>query len=166
MSRSSTVTVRAVPLTDKAKVTGAVSVETETVTLDTKDRVQIFDLTDQVRAFVQQSGVREGMISVVSLHTTCGVFINEFQTALLADIKSFLERTVARDGGWVHNDPVYSDCDRSNADAHLRAMLLGHTSTLQVSGRDVVLGQWQRVLVAELDGPRTRSIRLSVMGVA
>jgi secondary thiamine-phosphate synthase enzyme len=65
----------------------------------------------------------------------------------------------------MHNDPEHSDCDRGNADAHLRAMLLGHSVTLQVSGGEVVLGQWQRVLVAELDGPRSRSLRVQIMGL-
>ncbi len=48
----------------------------------------------------------------------------------------------------------------------LRAMLLGHSLTLQISGGEVVLGQWQRVLMAELDGPRTRTVRLQVLGIA
>jgi thiamine phosphate synthase YjbQ (UPF0047 family) len=53
-----------------------------------------------------------------------------------------------------------------NADSHLRAMLLGHGLTLQVSGGEVVLGQWQRILMAELDGPRARTLRVQVWGVA
>ena len=100
-----------------------------------------------------------------SLHTTCAVFINENQSALHADILSFLEQTVSRDGKWRHNDPEFSDCDRNNADAHLRAMLLGHSMTLQITGGELVLGQWQRVLAAELDGPRTRSLRVQIQGV-
>ena len=52
-----------------------------------------------------------------------------------------------------------------NADSHLRAMLLGHSLTVQVSGGEVVLGQWQRVLLAELDGPRTRTLRLMALGI-
>jgi thiamine phosphate synthase YjbQ (UPF0047 family) len=52
-----------------------------------------------------------------------------------------------------------------NADAHLRAMLPGHSLSLQVSGGEIVLGQWQRILMAELDGPRARTLRLQVMGV-
>ena len=67
---------------------------------------------------------------------------------------------VARDAEWMHNDPEHSDCDRMNADSHLRALLLGHSLTLQVSGGEVVLGQWQRILMAELDGPRARSLRV------
>jgi len=52
-----------------------------------------------------------------------------------------------------------------NADAHLRAMLLGHSLSLQVSGGEIVLGQWQRILLAELDGPRSRTLRLQMMGI-
>ena len=60
----------------------------------------------------------------------------------------------------------HSDYDRTNADSHLRALLLGHCLTLQVSGGEVVLGQWQRILMAELDGPRARSLRIQVLGVS
>jgi secondary thiamine-phosphate synthase enzyme len=99
------------------------------------------------------------------MHTTCAVFINEAQTALHADIKKFLDQAVARDAAWLHNDPSQSDCDRMNADSHLRAMLLGHSLTLQVTGGELALGQWQRVIVAELDGPRARTLRLQAMGM-
>jgi secondary thiamine-phosphate synthase enzyme len=99
------------------------------------------------------------------MHTTCAVFINENQAALHADIKSFLEQAVARDSKWMHNDPEHSDCDRNNADAHLRAMLLGHSLTLQITGGELVLGQWQRVIAAELDGPRTRTFRVQIQGL-
>jgi secondary thiamine-phosphate synthase enzyme len=115
---------------------------------------------------VGRAGVREGVVSLWSMHTTCALFINEFQVALLADIKRFLEEMVARDAAWMHNDPAHSDCDRMNADSHLRALLLGHSLTLQISGGDVVLGQWQRLLMAELDGPRARTLRAQVLGVA
>ena len=68
------------------------------------------------------------------MHTTLPVFMNESQQALHADIKRLLEQIVDRDADWMHNDPEHSDCDRFNADAHLRAMLLGHSLSLQVSG--------------------------------
>jgi secondary thiamine-phosphate synthase enzyme len=138
----------------------------ETITVQTRERVQLEDLTDRIAQFVRASGASEGLVSVWSLHTTCSVFINETQAALHADIKSFLEQLVARDGGWRHNDPAHSDCDRMNADSHLRAMVLGHSLALQVSGGDIVLGQWQRILMAELDGPRERTIRLQLIGIA
>lgn len=164
--KSSTVTVRGQPVADLTSVSGALKVHGETFTVETDHRIQVLDLTDQILPLVRKLGIREGTVHVFSMHTTCAVFINEFQTALVADIKHVLEHVVARDAAWMHNDPVHSDCDRMNADSHLRAMLLGHSLTLQISGGEVVLGQWQRILMAELDGPRSRTFRLSVMGVA
>jgi secondary thiamine-phosphate synthase enzyme len=137
----------------------------ETVTVQTENRVELTDVTDQIVGLVRGAGVREGIVSLWSMHTTFAVFMNESQKALHADIKRLLETMVARDADWMHNDPDHSDCDRLNADAHLRAMLLGHSLTVQVSGGELVLGQWQRVLVAELDGPRSRTLRIQIMGV-
>src|SRR5262245_60774205 len=165
MSKSSTISARQTPAADLKKTTGGLVIYAQTLTVPTTERVQLVDLTDRIGAIVHASGVSEGLVSVWSLHTTCAVFINENQSALHADIKQFLEQTVARHGKWMHNDPEHSDCDRNNADAHLRAMLLGHSMTLQVSGGELVLGQWQRVLTAELDGPRSRSFRVQVQGI-
>jgi secondary thiamine-phosphate synthase enzyme len=143
---------------------GALIVRGAAITVSTRDRIQLVDLTDRIAAFVRESGARDGIVSVSSLHTTCAVFINETQAALHVDIKACLEGLVAQNSAWRHNDPAHSDCDRMNADAHLRAMLLGHSLALQVSDGEIVLGQWQRVLAAELDGPRERTIRLQVIG--
>jgi secondary thiamine-phosphate synthase enzyme len=166
MSKSSTVTVREQPVSEMTSASGPMTVHGEVLTIQTDQRIQVLDLTDRVMALVRKIRIREGIVSLFSMHTTCTVFINEFQTALLSDIKNFLEGVVARDANWKHNDPAHSDCDRMNADSHLRAMLLGHSLTLQVSGGEVVLGQWQRILMAELDGPRARQLRVQVMGVS
>jgi secondary thiamine-phosphate synthase enzyme len=138
----------------------------DTLTVQTEERVELLDVTDRVAALVRSVAVREGLVSLWSMHTTFAVFMNEAQQALHADIKRLLETMVDRDADWKHNDPDHSDCDRLNADAHLRAMLLGHSLTLHVTRGELVLGQWQRVLVAELDGPRSRTLRVQVMGIA
>ena len=166
MSKSSTVTVRETPAGAASAQTGGMVVHAQTLTVQTDERIELTDLTDRLMALVRASGVREGIVSIWSMHTTCAVFINEAQVALHADIKRFLEHVVARDAEWLHNDPDHSDCDRMNADSHLRAMLLGHSLTVQVTGGEPVLGQWQRVLMAELDGPRARTLRVQVMGIA
>lgn len=167
MSKSSTVTVRETPVAEVTTVSaGALKIHGETFVIETDERVDLVDLTERIMELVRHVNVREGIVSLWSLHTTCTVFINEFQTALLSDIKRFLEKMVARDENWVHNDPDHSDCDRMNADSHLRALLLGHSLTLQISGGDVVLGQWQRILMGELDGPRSRTLRVQVWGIA
>ena len=160
-------TVRERPVEDVATATvGGLTVHGETFVVQTDHRVELVDLTQLVMAFVAKSHMREGLVSLWSMHTTCALFINEFQSALLTDIKRFLERMVARDAAYIHNNPEHSDCDRMNADSHLRAMLLGHSLTLQVSGGEAVLGQWQRILMAELDGPRARSVRVQIIGIS
>jgi secondary thiamine-phosphate synthase enzyme len=163
--RSSVTTVREQPVADVTSLTGTLRVQSQTLTLETEERFQVIDLTERVMEIVRGLGVKEGIVHLFSMHTTCTIFINEFQAALLADIRTFLEHVVKREADWRHNDPAHSDCDRMNADSHLRAMLLGHTLTVPVSGGELVLGQWQRVLLAELDGPRTRTLRLTAMGI-
>lgn len=166
MSKSSTVTARVAPVEEVATATaGSLTIHSETMMVETDERIELVDLTDRIMDLASRVGVREGVVNLWSMHTTCAVFINEFQTALQKDIKQFLELMVARDAVWLHNDPDHSDCDRMNADSHLRALLLGHSMTLQISGGEVVLGQWQRILMAELDGPRARSLRVQVMGI-
>jgi secondary thiamine-phosphate synthase enzyme len=166
MNKSSTVTVREKPVEGVATATvGGLTIHGETFVVSTDQRVELVDLTNRIMEFVRRCNISEGLVSIWSMHTTCTLFINEFQVALLADMKRFLERMVARDAEYMHNDPQHSDCDRMNADSHLRAMLLGHNLTLQVSGGEVVLGQWQRILMAELDGPRARSLRVQIFGV-
>lgn len=165
MSKSSTTTVRRTPVQAVSAASDTMLVHAETLTVETRERVELVDVTVEIAERVRLSGLREGTVSIFSLHTTCAVFINEAQQALHSDIKQFLEQVAARDGGWRHNDPAHSDCDRSNADSHLRAMLLGHSLTLQVTAGEPVLGQWQRVIVGELDGPRTRTLRVQMMGL-
>jgi secondary thiamine-phosphate synthase enzyme len=167
MSKSSTVTVRENPVEAVASAkAGGLTIHGETLVVQTDQRVEVVDLTDRIMECVRRCNMREGLVSIWSMHTTCTLFINEFQTALLSDIKKFLETMVARDAEYMHNDPQHSDCDRMNADSHLRAMLLGHNLTLQISGSEVVLGQWQRILMAELDGPRARSLRVQIFGIS
>ena len=167
MSKSSTVTVRERPVEEVATArVGGLTIHGETLIISTDQRIELVDLTNKVMEFVKRFNMREGLVSLWSMHTTCSLFINEFQTALLSDIKRFLEQMVARDAEWLHNNPEHSDCDRMNADSHLRAVLLGHHVTLQVSGGEVVLGQWQRILMAELDGPRARSLRVQIFGIS
>jgi secondary thiamine-phosphate synthase enzyme len=166
MSKSSTVNDSVSPVGGAASGTsGGLVVRAEMLAIQTGGRVELTDMTERLLALTRESGVREGIVSLWSMHTTLAVFINESQKALHADIKRLLEMMVAQNDDWMHNDPHHSDCDRLNADAHLRAMLLGHSLTLQVSGGAVVLGQWQRVLAAELDGPRARTLRVQIMGI-
>ena len=66
---------------------------------------------------------------------------------------------------WRHNAPRYSDCDRRNADSHLRGMLMGQALSLQVRNSAVLLGTWQSIILAEFDGPRSRTMSVQVSGI-
>lgn len=148
-----------------AEHTNGFRLRAQTLTLATRQRVELINITELLQAQVRASGVQTGMALVNSLHTTLALFINEFQPALLDDIRTFLEQVVVQGHYYKHNDPNFSDCDRSNADAHLRAMLLGHNLALQVRNGELVLGTFQSVILAELDGPRERALQVQVLGV-
>src|ERR1700676_1202762 len=131
----------------------------------TNDRLQLLNITERINDIVRKSGIRDGLVHLQSLHTTSSVFINEWQDALLHDVRSFFEQLVERNEYYRHNDPKYSDCERRNADAHLRGMIMGQTLCLQVRNASVLLGTWQSIIFAEFDGPRSRSLAVQVSGV-
>jgi len=131
----------------------------------TTERLQLINITDRINDIVHKSGIRDGMVHLQSLHTTAAVFLNEWQDALLHDVKSYLDHLVPAGRDWRHNDPRYSDCERQNADSHLRGMVLGQSLCLQVRNSAVLLGTWQSIILAELDGPRSRSMSVQVTGI-
>src|SRR6266567_8710577 len=106
MSKSSTVTVRDRPVEHVASAAvGGLTIHGETFIVQTDQRIELVDLTSRIMDLVRRFNIREGLVSLWSMHTTCALFINEFQTALLSDIKRFLEQMVARDAEWLHNNP-------------------------------------------------------------
>jgi secondary thiamine-phosphate synthase enzyme len=131
----------------------------------TIDRTQLINITDRINEIVRKSGIRDGIVHLQSLHTTTAVFINEWQDALLHDVRTFLDGLVGSEENWRHNDPEYSDCERHNADSHLRGMIVGQSLCLQVRNSSVLLGTWQSIILAEFDGPRSRSMSVQVSGV-
>jgi secondary thiamine-phosphate synthase enzyme len=136
----------------------------ETITLSTEDRMEFLDITKQIRDAVQKHHISDGMVLVNSLHTTVALFVNEYQGALIEDLKKMVSGLVGERNGYRHDDPRYSDCERGNAHAHLRAALLGRSIVVGLSGGELSLGRFQSIIFAELDGPRERAIDIQVMG--
>lgn len=133
-------------------------------TLQTDEQTEVSDITKLVRDAIQQFPVTTGIALINTLHTTCALFINEFQAALMEDLKAMIERLVPERSGYRHDDPRYSDCERGNAHSHLRASLLGRSIAIGVHHGDLALGRFQSVIFAELDGPRKREIAVQVLG--
>ena len=130
----------------------------------TRQKIEFVNLTEPVEQLIGESGIHDGIAVVQSLHSTAALFVNEWQNALLDDFRTLLEQAVSADAPWQHNDPRYSDCDRGNAASHLRALLLGTSAVLAVRGGRVMRGVWQSIILAELDGPRERSVSVQIFG--
>jgi len=139
-------------------------VHRQTITVCSDEHVQVVDLTKQIRDIVRAVDVRDGLLLVNSLHTTCALFVNEFQGALIEDLIAMLRQLVADKGGFKHDDPRYSDCERGNASAHLRAALVGRSVVVGISEGELSLGRFQSIMFAELDGPRSREIDIQIVG--
>jgi len=137
---------------------------TASLLLSSEERTEISDITKQVREAIQQFPVANGIALINTMHTTCALFINEFQSALVDDLRNLIERLVPERAGYRHDDPRYSDCERGNASAHLRAALLGRSIAVGLNNGELTLGRFQSVIFAELDGPRKREITVQVMG--
>lgn len=132
------------------------------LTVRTTGRLELVNLTREVQDAVKAAQVREGLVLVSSMHTTLALMVNEWQEALLADIKEMLGSVVPADREYHHNDPRQSDCDRKNAHSHLQATLLGHSLSFGVIDGKLSLGQFQAIIGAELDGPRERQITVQI----
>jgi secondary thiamine-phosphate synthase enzyme len=138
------------------------------VELRTDAPFQLIDVTAIVAERVHQSGVWLGTASVQSRHTTAGLFVNEDEPLLREDLEAFLRRLVPP-GFYRHDDlaarrgPLPLD-ERRNGHAHVQAMLLPTSVSLNVVLGALDLGRWQSVFLAELDGPRTRSLSIVVAG--
>lgn len=150
---------------DGAEQSGGYKVANRILDWITGDRMQLLNITDRINEVVRKSGVRDGIVHLQSLHTTTGVFLSEWQGALVDDVKSFFEEVIERERYYRHNDPEHSDCERRNADSHLRGMMMGQSLSLQVRNAKVLLGTWQSIVFAEFDGPRSRSLAVQISGV-
>ncbi len=128
--------------------------EWRTVSVRTRARVQIVDITDRVAEACPADA--SGLAVVVCPHTTAGVCVNEAEPHLLADLERWLERLAPADAAYAHNRVD------DNADAHLRAILLGHCVCVPLQG-GLRLGRWQRILLVELDGPRQRDVLVAAL---
>jgi len=133
-------------------------------TLSSEERTEISDVTKLVRDAIQQLPTSAGIPLINPPHTTCALFINEFQSALIDDLKRLIERLVPERIGYRHDDPRVSDCERGNAHSHLRAALLGRSIAVGINNAELTLGRFQSIIFAELDGPRRREISIQVIG--
>lgn len=128
----------------------------KTLKLQTTTRVEMVDVTEQVRRVVRDSGVMSGLCFVFCPHTTAGVTLNEnTDPDVRTDFERALAEAVPRQGPYVHSE--------GNSDAHVKASLIGSSVSILVENGKLVLGQWQAVYFFEFDGPRSRTLVVKVL---
>jgi secondary thiamine-phosphate synthase enzyme len=132
--------------------------------LATVEPIQIIDITDALRDWVGAGAIKDGLLTVVSPHTTARINVNENEPQLQRDMVTYLKRLAPLDGGWLHN--VAPVDDRPNAHSHILGLMMNSSETIPVAAGNLVMGEWQSVFFVELDGPRPqRFIELHLLGI-
>ena len=132
---------------------------TDYLMMQTRERYEIVDITDDITRIVAAASIREGMVLVSAMHITASVFVNDHEPGLWSDIMTWLEELAPAKPGYAHHRT-----GEDNADAHLKRMLLGHQVLLPLTAGELDLGPWERVHYGEFDGRRRKRIVVKVMG--
>jgi secondary thiamine-phosphate synthase enzyme len=137
----------------------------------TSEAIQLVDVTDDIAAAVRNTGVRDGIVTIVSRHTTMAIRIQEAEPLLIEDLLNFLRRLAPSNVHYQHNDfrirtHHMHDDESPNGHSHCLQFLLGTSETVPVVDGELALGEWQRIFLVELDGPRPkREVLIQTVGV-
>jgi secondary thiamine-phosphate synthase enzyme len=138
---------------------GQVKSATEYLWFNTKQHREYVNITNKVEEFVAQNGVQEGLVLVSAMHITAGVYVNDAESGLIADIDDWLEELAPFKPDYRHHAT-----GESNGDAHLKSLLIHHEVIVPVTGGKLDLGPWQQIYYAEFDGQRKKRVILKVLG--
>jgi secondary thiamine-phosphate synthase enzyme len=131
----------------------------EHLTLQSKQVREFINITPQVKAAMEKSGFRDGIILVSALHANAAVIVNDEEPGLLEDVGVWLDKLAPVSDHYKHKGHF-----ESNSGIHLQSLLLHHQAMVSFSEGRLDLGPWQSVLYAELDGQRPKKIVVKVMG--
>jgi secondary thiamine-phosphate synthase enzyme len=134
-------------------------VTTEYLTFHTKQHREYIHITPQVEAIVRKSGVKEGMVLVSAMHITAGIYVNDNEEGLIADIDKWLEGLAPFNQNYEHHRT-----GEDNGDSHLKALLIHHEVIVPITAGKLDFGTWQRIFYAEFDGQRSKRVIVKVMG--
>ena len=143
---------------------GNVLVQRKSFMVTSEVRRQAIDIRPQVEDAVQGAGVQSGLVIVNCLHTTCSVMVAESGPGGIEQVLRLMGSFIADNQPYRHNDLRWSDCERGNAAAHLRASLLGPGVTIGIANGALGLDSLQSILLAEWDGPRSRTVEIQILG--
>lgn len=144
-------------------------IKNKTISYQTKGEFDFLDITEDVKAFVKESGVRNGLVNIQTLHTTAALMLNENEPLLIEDIKRNLESTSPKNLTYNHDDfgkrtvNMCSD-ECANGSAHCKAIHLPSNITINLIDGELQFGQWQKILFVELDRSRPRKYQIQIIG--
>lgn len=131
----------------------------------TREYNSLVKITEQVREIVRMSGVENGVVYVITAHTTTGITVNEGLECLENDIQALLERLIPEDGEYSHGRFLRSyGSMASNPTGHLKSHLTGSHVVFPVEGGEIRLGSAQEIYLCEFDGPQDREIMVTMIG--
>jgi secondary thiamine-phosphate synthase enzyme len=132
------------------------------IELYVRSRVGFVNITPQVRAAVGESGVREGLCLVNSMHITSSVFINDDESGLLEDYTRWLERLAPYDP-----DPEryhHNRTGETNGDAHHKRQIMGREVVVAITDGALDFGPWEQIFYGEFDGLRKKRLLIKIIG--
>ena len=132
---------------------------TEYLTFNTKKRRDYINITTDVETALEKSGVQEGFILVSAMHITAGVYINDAESGLIADIDEWADKLAPYGPDYRHHRT-----GEDNGDAHLKNLLIGSQVFLPITEGSVDFGPWQQVYYAEFDGQRRKRLIIKIIG--
>ncbi len=133
--------------------------KTEYLWFNTKKHREYINITREVEQVVRKSGVQEGMVLVSAMHITAGVYVNDAESGLIADIDEWLEGLAP-----FREDYRHHRTGETNGDSHLKNLIVHHQVIVPVTEGKLDLGPWQQVYYAEFDGQRRKRLIIKVMG--
>jgi len=133
---------------------------TEYITLNTKKRYQIVNITEEVEDAVRKSGVKEGLCLVNSMHITSSVFINDNERGLHKDFIKWVEQLAPYGVDKYEHNLTGED----NGDAHLKRTIMGRSVTVAITSGRLDFGPWETIFYGEFDGQRNKRILIKIIG--
>ena len=132
---------------------------TEYLSFNTKKKREFINITGELERALEKAQIKEGLVLASAMHITAGVYINDAEDGLIADIEEWLEKLAP-----FREDYRHHRTGEDNGDAHLKNLLIGHQVLVPVTNGKLDLGPWQQVYYAEFDGQRRKRVLIKVLG--
>ncbi len=135
------------------------------VVIDSQDDYHVSFLGERVKAFVEESGVKNGIVTTVTAHTNTGIVVTEPLECIISDMNDMLRRLAPDDAQYAHAHflPTYGRTS-ANATGHLRSILMGNSCIFPIQGGKMLMGEAQEILLVEYDGPQARKVFIDIIG--